>query len=211
MSLTAKIVPLERLLLIENNCPLLPSNESELSANTLKVIGEFACPTKLSEGTVVPVPPNVPLVKKRLPTIVVVPPMVAELFTVRVLLNVTGPVTPSPPVTSNVLPIPTVEVKYEAPLTFNVDLKVVAPVTPKPPVIFADPATPSVEAKLTAPVTPNPPVILVEPATPRVDAKLTAPVTPKPPVILVEPATPSVDVKLTAPVIPNPAYPAINP
>ena len=107
ISLTAKMVPLERLLLIENNWPLLPSNEIELSARTLKVIGEFAWPIKLNEGIVVPVPPNVPLVNNRLPTTVVVPPMVAAPFTLKVLLNVTEPVTPMPPCTSNVVPIPT--------------------------------------------------------------------------------------------------------
>ena len=75
------------------------------------MIGEFACPMKLNDGTVVPVPPNTPVENNKLPIMVVVPPMVAALFTVKLFLKVTAPVTPIPPVTSRVLPIPTVEVK----------------------------------------------------------------------------------------------------
>ena len=49
---------------IENNWPELPSNESELSANTDNVIGEFVDPMKAIEGmTVVPAEPNVAWLK----------------------------------------------------------------------------------------------------------------------------------------------------
>ena len=83
ISLILKIVPLDKLLLIENNCPLLPSNESELSDNTDKVIGWLAWPTKFNEYVVAPVPPNVPLENNKLPFTVVVPPIVAAPDTTR--------------------------------------------------------------------------------------------------------------------------------
>jgi hypothetical protein len=77
ISLILKIVPLDKLLLIENNCPALPSNESELSERTDNVIGWFAKPTKFNEYVEAPVPPNVPLENNKFPFTVVVPPIVA--------------------------------------------------------------------------------------------------------------------------------------
>lgn len=49
ISLILNIVPLDKLLFMENNCPLDPSNDKELSERTESVIGEFACPTKFNE------------------------------------------------------------------------------------------------------------------------------------------------------------------
>ena len=72
-------------------------------------------------------------------------------MTLRVDLRFVAPVTPSPPVTSKFPPVPTFVVKYDTPVTFNVDDKVAAPVTPR------------VDLKVTAPVTPSPPVISVFP------------------------------------------------
>ena len=60
ISLIENIHPVERLLLIENNCPEEPSNERELSDNTLNVIGSFACPINVIVGTIdVLTPPNI--------------------------------------------------------------------------------------------------------------------------------------------------------
>ena len=127
---------------MENNCPLLPSNESELSANTLNVIGEFACPTNESVGIVVPVPPNTPVENNKLPETVVVPPMVAALFTFNVFLNVTAPVTPKPPVI------------------------LAEPTTPRPPDISTDPVTPTPLPNLEAPRTSRAEPISTFPETP---------------------------------------------
>ena len=64
ISFTANIQPEDRLLFIENNCPELPSKESELSASTDNVIGEFVVPINAIEGmTVVPAEPNVAWLK----------------------------------------------------------------------------------------------------------------------------------------------------
>ena len=187
ISLISKIVPLDKLLLIENNWPWLPSKEIELSERTLNTIGAFDWPTNESVGAVDPVPPNTPVENNKLPETVAVPPMVAALFTVNVFLKVTAPVTPMPPETSNVLPMPTLFAKYPAPDTFNVDLKVVDPVTPKPPVISVAPWIPRVDAKNPAPVTFRVDESVAAPVTPRVDLNVAAPVTPKPPVISVAP------------------------
>ena len=82
-----------------------------MSERTLSTIGAFDWPTNESVGAVNPVPPNTPVENNKLPETVVVPPMVAALFTVNVFLNVTAPVTPIPPDTSSVLPIPTLLAK----------------------------------------------------------------------------------------------------
>jgi hypothetical protein len=50
ISLTEKIVPEDKLLLIENNCPELPSNDNVLSASTDNVIGLLFCPTNIIDG-----------------------------------------------------------------------------------------------------------------------------------------------------------------
>ena len=68
ISLIENIQPVDRLLLMENNCPELPSNESELSGNTLNVIGEFVAPINAIVGiTVVPADPKVACEKYNLP------------------------------------------------------------------------------------------------------------------------------------------------
>jgi hypothetical protein len=68
ISLMENIQPVDKLLLMENNCPELPSKESELSGNTLNVIGEFVAPINAIEGiTVVPADPKVACEKYNLP------------------------------------------------------------------------------------------------------------------------------------------------
>jgi hypothetical protein len=47
---TLNIVPEDMLLLMENNCPDVPSKESELSSKTFNVIGAFVCPVKTILG-----------------------------------------------------------------------------------------------------------------------------------------------------------------
>ena len=70
ISFTANIQPVDKLLFIENNCPELPSKESELSARTDNVIGEFVAPMNAIEGiTVVPADPNVAWLKNNLPVV----------------------------------------------------------------------------------------------------------------------------------------------
>jgi hypothetical protein len=60
ISFTANIQPEDRLLFMENNCPELPTKESELSASTDNVIGEFVAPINAIEGiSVVPADPKV--------------------------------------------------------------------------------------------------------------------------------------------------------
>ena len=60
MSFTENIVPEDKLLLIENNCPELPSNDKVLSDNTESVIGLLFCPINEIDGiTVVPAIPIV--------------------------------------------------------------------------------------------------------------------------------------------------------
>ena len=58
MSLTENISPVLQLLSIEKSCPELPSNKSELSVRTDKVIGEPVVPIKAKDGLVrIPVNP----------------------------------------------------------------------------------------------------------------------------------------------------------
>ena len=68
ISLTEKIVPEDRLLLIENNWPDEPSNDNVLSAKIDNVIGLFVCPINAIDGiTVVPATPNVAWLKYNSP------------------------------------------------------------------------------------------------------------------------------------------------
>jgi hypothetical protein len=70
MSFTANIQPDDKLLFIENNCPELPSKESELSARTDNVIGEFVAPINAIDGIiVVPADPRVAWLKNNLPLV----------------------------------------------------------------------------------------------------------------------------------------------
>ena len=60
ISFTEKIVPEDKLLLIENNCPELPSKDKVLSVNTDNVIGLLSCPINCIDGIVdVPAIPTV--------------------------------------------------------------------------------------------------------------------------------------------------------
>ena len=87
ISFTLNIVPVVRLLLIENSCPDVPSNESELSLNTFKFIWELPELKNPSENVEEPVLPNVPLVKLSAPEIPTPEP------------NLAFPLTPIPPTT----------------------------------------------------------------------------------------------------------------
>ena len=60
ISLTENIVPEDKLLLIENNCPELPSKDSVLSFKTDNVIGLLSCPINWIDDIVdVPATPTV--------------------------------------------------------------------------------------------------------------------------------------------------------
>lgn len=108
ISLIENIHPVERLLLIENNCPEDPSNERELSDNTLRVIGSLAGPINVIVGTIdVLTPPNMLEEKFTDPPTLSVPPIPTPPTTLRAPVVVladpaadpieTDPPIPTPP------------------------------------------------------------------------------------------------------------------
>jgi hypothetical protein len=86
-SLTLKIVPLVRLLSIENSCPEDPSKDKELSLKTFNDIGEFPELKKFNVNVEDPIFPNVPELNTKAPETPNPPPILVF------------PLTPSPPVT----------------------------------------------------------------------------------------------------------------
>ena len=102
ISFTEKIVPEVKLLLIENNCPELPSKDKVLSDKTDNVIGLLSCPTNINEGwTVVPADPITAWENESLP--------VWEFPILTSVAKYDVPPIPIPPVTTNVPNVEPVE------------------------------------------------------------------------------------------------------
>ena len=174
ISATLKMVPEVKLLSIKNNCPDEPSNESELSLNTLRVIGEFPELKKLNVNEDEPVFPNVPELNNNAPET----PNPEPILTL--------PETPKPPVTVNAPVVEDVElVLFEtlrAPLIVTVELNTAAPLTVNPPVTPSPPAVIfTLEANVATPDTDNVDEAVNAPTEVKEVWNVEAPVIPIPP------------------------------